>query len=386
MSIKGLRVARISTVPFFVVTQLSAQLRALNDAGADVDVIASNDDMSEVLQSRKDLTFIPVEIAREISPLKDLRSLIQLVILFRKRGYDIVHSTTPKAGLLAAIAGRIAGTQIRLHTFTGQPWVTMSGFKKHLLKFCDWLIARLNTHNFTDSVSQREFLVQEGVISSNKVSVIGVGSLAGVDMDRFDAQRFSPEFIAQTRNELEIPQDAKVLLFVGRVTPEKGIGELMEAFITLRAVHADLFLVLVGPYEAEGREVVESHLAGDCAGYVKVLGLQEVPEKFMAASDLLCLPSYREGFGTVVIEAAAMGLPTVGTDIYGLNDAVVNGETGLLVPVRNPGALSDAIDALLSQPQRLISMSTKARERARRDFDSKYCSALLIQQYEGFYK
>ncbi|AVD94327.1 glycosyltransferase family 1 protein [Pseudomonas sp. SWI36] len=385
MSIKGLRVARISTVPFFVVTQLSAQLRALNEAGAEVDVIASNDDMSGVLQSRKDLNFIPVEIAREISPLKDLRSLIKLIILFRKQGYDIVHSTTPKAGLLAAIAGRIAGVKIRLHTFTGQPWVTMNGFKKHLLKFCDALIARLNTHNFADSVSQREFLVQEGVIPQEKVSVIGFGSLAGVDMERFDCQRFAPEVIAQTRNELEIPQDAKVLLFVGRVTPEKGIGELMEAFTTLRALHADLFLVLVGPYEAEGREVVESHFAAGTA-YVKVLGLQEAPEKFMAAADLLCLPSYREGFGTVVIEAAAMGLPTVGTDIYGLNDAVVNGETGLLVPVRNPGALSDAIDALLSHPQRLISMSTKARERARRDFDSRHCSALLIQQYEGFYK
>lgn len=385
MSIKGLRVARISTVPFFVVTQLSAQLSALDEAGAEVHVIASNDDMSGVLQSRKDLTFISVEIAREISPVKDLRSLIKLIILFRKQRYDIVHSTTPKAGLVSALAARMAGVKVRLHTFTGQPWVTMKGTKRYLLKFCDWLIAKLNTHSFADSASQRDFLIREGVVPQAKISVIGVGSLAGVDMDRFDAQRFSPAQVAQTRGELGIPQDAKILLFVGRVTPDKGICELMEAFNSLKAEYADLYLVLVGPYEAEGREVVESHLSASSASHVKVLGLQAVPEKFMAAADLLCLPSYREGFGTVVIEAAAMGLPTVGTDIYGLNDAVVDGETGLLVPVRDSGALSNAIGALLSQPQRLASMAMKAKERARRDFDSKHCSALLIEQYEGFY-
>lgn len=386
MSINGLRVARISTVPFFVVTQLSAQLSALHEAGAEVHVIASNDDMSDALRLRPDLKFIPVNIAREISPLKDLCSLVRLVILFRKQRYDIVHSTTPKAGLLTAIASRLAGVKVRLHTFTGQPWVTTTGAKKGLLKFCDKLIAALNSHSFTDSASQRDFLVREGVVPAEKISVIGLGSLAGVDMTRFDAGRFAPAAVAQTRTELGIPSSAKVLLFVGRVTPDKGIRELMDAFKLLSGLHQDLYLILVGPYEADGREIVEAYLAGERASHVKVLGLQAEPEKYMAAADLLCLPSYREGFGTVVIEAAAMGLPTVGTDIYGLSDAIVDGQTGLLVPVRNAAALSDAIDSLLSQPDQLSDMAIQAKARARRDFDSRRCSALLIEQYEGFHR
>jgi glycosyltransferase involved in cell wall biosynthesis len=384
MSIKGLRVARISTVPFFVVTQLSAQLQALGEAGAQVHVIASNDELVGALQAREDIRFIPVEIAREISPFKDLVSLIRLVVLFRKQRYDIVHSTTPKAGLLTAIAAKIAGVKVRLHTFTGQPWVTMSGAKKKLLKLCDMLIARLNSHTFTDSVSQRDFLVREGVVAASRISVIGSGSLAGVDIRRFDAARFSPSANDAMRQQLGIPADAKVLLFVGRVTPEKGVGELMQAFLKLQAHYPELYLVLVGPYEADGRAVVESHLTPACVERVKVLGLQAAPEQYMAIADLLCLPSYREGFGTVVIEAAAMGVPTVGTAIYGLTDAIVDGETGLLVPVQNADALAEAIRSLLAEPERLKEMAMHARERAIRDFDSARCSALLIEKYEGF--
>jgi len=385
MSIKGLRIARVSTVPFFVVTQLSAQLRALNESGAEVHVIASDDDLRDALHAMQGVEFMPINIAREISPLSDLVSLVRLIVLFRKKRYDIVHSTTPKAGLLTAIAARVAGVKVRLHTFTGQPWVTMSGLKKQILIFCDKIIANLNTHNFTDSESQRAFLVREGLVSAKKISVIGAGSLAGVDLRRFDSARFSNTQNVELRQALEIPEDAKILLFVGRVTPDKGIRELMLAFSKLCTDQHNVFMVMVGPYEADGREIVESHLAAGHNDRIKIVGMQVEPEKYMAIADILCLPSYREGFGTVVIEAAAMGLPTVGTEIYGLTDAVVQGETGLLVPVGDAGALGEAIGLLLSNPERLAVMSSDARSRARREFDSARCSALLIEKYEGFH-
>lgn len=371
-------------MPFFVVTQLSAQLQALHHAGADVHVIASDDDMGNTLHGMDYVRFVPVSIPREISPLRDLLSLIHLTMVFRRGRYKIVHSTTPKAGLLTALAGLLAGVPVRIHSYTGQPWVTMKGLKKAILIGCDRLIGKLNTHCYTDSRSQRDFLVSAGVVTPSKLSVIGSGSLAGVDVERFDAQRFNSCEKQALRAALGIPDISKVVLFVGRVTRDKGIAELLKAHMQLLEAGEDVYLLMVGPDEADGLDIVRVLGGQGHSDSIKLLGFSAEPEKYMAISDLLCLPSYREGFGTVVIEAAAMGLPTVGTAIYGLTDAVVEGETGLLVPVGDDRALAQALSSLLQDPHKLRAMSANARQRARNEFDSKRLSALLIEQYEGF--
>lgn len=384
MTIQGVPIARVSTVPFFVVTQLSAQLQALHQAGADVHVIASDDEMGNALHGMDYVRFVPVSIPREISPLRDLLSLIHLTMVFRRGRYKIVHSTTPKAGLLTALAGLLAGVPVRIHSYTGQPWVTMKGFKKAILIGCDRLIGKLNTHCYTDSRSQRDFLVSAGVVTPSKLSVIGSGSLAGVDVERFDAQRFNSCEKQALREALGIPDTSKVVLFVGRVTRDKGIAELLKAHMQLLEAGEDVYLLMIGPDEADGLDIVRVLGSQGHSDSIKLLGFSAEPEKYMAISDLLCLPSYREGFGTVVIEAAAMGLPTVGTAIYGLTDAVVEGETGLLVPVGDDRALAQALSSLLRDPDKLRAMSANARQRARNEFDSKRLSALLIEQYEGF--
>jgi len=384
VTIQGVPIARVSTVPFFVVTQLSAQLQALHQAGADVHVIASDDGMGDALHGMDYVRFVPVSIPREISPFRDLLSLIHLTLVFRRGRYKIVHSTTPKAGLLTALAGLLAGVPVRLHTYTGQPWVTMKGLKKAILIGCDRLIGKLNTHAYTDSHSQRDFLINAGVVAPSKLSVIGSGSLAGVDVERFDVQRFNSCDKQALRAALGIPDTSKVVLFVGRVTRDKGIVELLKAHLQLLEAGEEVYLLMVGPDEADGLDIVRVLGGGGHSDHIKLVGFSAEPEKYMAISDLLCLPSYREGFGTVVIEAAAMGLPTVGTAIYGLTDAVVEGKTGLLVPVGDDRALAHALSSLLQDPDKLRAMSANARERARNEFDSKRLSALLIEQYEGF--
>lgn len=385
MQVNNLKVARVSTVPFFVLTQLRAQIEALGASGMSVTVVASKDDMSDELADNKKFNYVPVNIEREINPIKDLFSLFSLVRLFRLNKFDIVHSTTPKAGLLCAIAGFFSGTRIRLHTFTGQPWVTMKGVKKSILKLCDKVIGALNTHCYADSVSQRNFLVSSGIIRADKISVLGTGSLAGINLDRFDPARYSPEDLGALRSYLKIPKSGKIVLFVGRITPDKGIKELISAFGEAVNKQGDIYLVLVGPFESAGEDIVNGVSDPKVRNNIKIVGYSEEPEKYMALADLLCLPSYREGFGTVVIEAAAMGTPTIGTDIYGLSDAILNGETGILVPVKDSVALERALISTLSDAPLLSSLGVAARSRAVTDFSSVTCSELLINEYRRFF-
>ncbi len=373
-------IARVATVPLFVVTHLSAQLAAIADSGASVTVITSPDELSMSLPSTQ-YRFKPVYIARKIHLLSDLISLIKLVKLFRKERYHIVHSTTPKAGLLCALAAKLAGVPIRLHTYTGQTWITLSGFKKTVVKFCDKLIGGCNTHCYADSTSQKEFLIKNKIIKQKNISVLGSGSLSGVDIKRFEEANFPKHEKIKIRTQLGIKAEI-VLLFLGRITKDKGIFELIESFSQLLQENLSLKLIIAGPFEDNLEQSFKAYAQQLC-GSEKVLFLKfcEKPENLIAITDILCLPSYREGFGTVAIEAAAMGVPTVGTKIYGLTDAIVDGQTGLLVEPRNTTQLTRALKTLISNEQLRVTMGQHAKERAIKEFDSRIVSHLVVNEY-----
>lgn len=378
-----IKLARVSTVPYFVVSQLSGQLGAIASSGMDVTVISSDGpELGQLRSEALPLRIITLEIARSISLVKDVRSLWRLFWLFRRERFDVVHSTNPKAGMIAAVAGLFAGVPVRLHTFTGQPWVSLHGPLRWVARWGDSLIGRLNTRCYADSESQRRFLVEQRVISQSRISVIGAGSISGVDIERFNAARFSAQERSQTRADLGVPADAPVMLFVGRITADKGVRELLAAFHEIKQTGSCAHLVFVGPFDAErsgGNEITRSDI--DDIPDTHVVGYSEQPEVYMSIADILCLPSYREGFGTVVIEAAAMGVPTVGTDIYGLSDAVVNGETGILVPPRDSTALARALACLIDDPVRRSEMGNAARCRAEKSFDAKTVNEKVIAEY-----
>lgn len=380
--LNNIRIARVSTVPFFIVTQLKSQLEALTESGAEVTIVASNDDLSDNLTLINKCSFKPVSIPRQIHLITDFMALIKLWNLFRKEQFSIVHSTTPKAGLLCSIAAKLAGVPICIHTYTGQPWVTMSGIKKYIAKFSDKLIARLNIGCYTDSVSQKDFLIQQKIIQPNKLKVIGSGSLAGVSLSRFSQTNFTDAERKQLKHSLGIDDSKQVLLFIGRITKEKGVFELIDAMHQLLKKTADIVLLIVGPFEQQNEQSIREYAQKLCANQVIFTGFDAKPERFMAISDLLCLPSYREGFGTVVIEAAAMGIPVVATKIYGLVDAVIDGVTGVLVEPQNSIQLAQALEALLSNKQLRQKMGEQAKLRAEKDFDSRYCNQLLINEYK----
>lgn len=309
----------------------------------------------------------PVEIRRKVSVWKDLFALYALWRFYRDRQFDAVFTVTPKGGLLGMVAARWAGIPVRVHCFTGQVWSTRKGPVRHLLKLMDKVIALSATHLLADSASQREFLISENVVSAHGISVLGSGSVSGVDTKRF---RPDPIVRERLRKELGIPRDSVCLLYVGRMKREKGILDLLDAFRRLSVEHVGLQLLLVGPDE-------EKLLPDNLPKGIHAVGYTKSVESYMAAADLICLPSYREGFGSVLIEAAAAGLPAVASRIYGITDAVADGETGFL---HQPGDTDDLMVILrpLLESQALRSqMSARARRRALDFFSSSHVEELL---------
>lgn len=321
---------------------------------------------------------VPIRIARAISPTADLWALWTLFRYFRSGHFDTVHSVTPKAGLLAMTAARLAGVPHRIHCFTGQVWATRRGLGRTLLKGADRFIAANATHILTDSHSQRAFLESEGVLDKGLADVLGHGSISGVDIERFHPDEGARKKI---RSELGVPQQACLLLFLGRLNRDKGILDLAQAFTRLASNHSDVWLVMVGPDEGDISAQLERS-CGDAMARVRRVGYTTTPEHYMAAADVFVLPSYREGFGSVVIEAAACGIPAVASRIYGLTDAVEEDVTGLLHPPGNIAALYDSLARLCGDHALRTRMGAMARERAARDFSMASVTAALLAYYE----
>lgn len=379
--LSGLRIARIATVPMFFSTHLKDQLPAIGEAGAEIDVICSDGPQLKDIAWSPRLRSVTIEIPRSISPFADAKALVALWRQFRKGRYDIIHSTTPKAGLLSALAGWLARVPVRIHTFTGQPWVTLKGPKAWVAKASDRLIGRLSTRCFTDSNSQRQFLIDQGILKADKVTVLGEGSVAGVDTARFDLANFPKTEREEARRALGIDPGDLVFLFLGRICRDKGIFELFQALSDLRAQGYDPKLVLAGPIESSADDPVPLSAKSLEASGVIHLDFTSEPERYIALSDCLVLPSYREGFGSVVIEAAAMGRPAIGTDIYGLSDAIVNEETGILVPPQAVATLAAAMRKLIENPQMRADLGQSARDRARALFTSEALNEAVIADY-----
>ena len=375
------RVCLVATVPMPLIVFMGPHIRALSqhyditivtNGGAGFD---SADSLSPLLGEH--VSYRNLQLAREISVFTDLLALIGLWRLFRREKFQAVHSITPKAGLLTMVAGLLAGVPVRIHWFTGQVWVTRKGSGRWLLKTLDRLLAACSTHLLVDSPSQSKFLIREGVIRQNQVTVLGQGSICGVDTDRFQPNSMSRSKI---RENMGIADAAVVALSLGRLKSDKGIPELSSAFLLAAQQHADLHLLLAGPDE-EGMRASVAHNLSTVADRIHFAGFTKEPETFMAAADFFILPSHREGFGASVIEAAACGIPTIGSRIYGLTDAIVDGETGLLIPVGDIAGFADAMSKLAMDRDFRLTLGEQALARVKRDFRQKTLTDALLNYY-----
>jgi len=320
--------------------------------------------------------FFNVPIVRTISPLRDALAAIHLLFFFRRQGFAVVHSITPKAGLLSMVAAWLARVPVRLHTFTGQVWVTRKGPMRALLRGMDRVIARIATGVLVDSRSQREFLIANQVATAAKATVLGGGSICGVD------ERFRPDAAARdrVRAALGLPRDAVLFLYLGRVSRDKGVIDLAKAFAALAKRQASAYLLVVGPDEEGLMKRVEELLAG-CRDRFRRVDFTNRPEEYMAAADVFCLPSYREGFGQVAIEASATELPVIASRIYGVTDAVVDGETGLFHAPGDVDALTERMQTLIGHPEMRRSLGSAGRVRVLREFSAERVTRALLQYY-----
>lgn len=375
------RICRVVTVPMTFETLLRDQVRRIVAGGLELTLVCSPGDGMDAFARAAGARYMPLPMARQMSPARDAASLGALTRLLRKERFDLVHSSTPKAGLLTALAGRLSGTPLRLHTFTGQPWVELTGAMRVAAREADRTIGRLDTHLYADSRSQREFLVAQGIARADRLAVVADGSISGVDLRRFDPAALAPARAA-VRTALGIPPGARVVVFVGRLTRDKGARELVEAFLAAGASRPDLELLLVGPLEPE-RDPLPPDTLEAIADHPRIhaVGFSAEPERYLAAADLFCLPSYREGFGSVAIEAGALGLPVIATRVTGLVDAVVDGETGRLVPAKDAAALAAAMADLLDDDALRRRLGEAGRRRAVAGFDAEIVDAAVVAEY-----
>jgi glycosyltransferase involved in cell wall biosynthesis len=362
-----LKICFVATVDVAITSFLATHLRQLAKL-YDLTIITNTNNTDFLSQIGLDANLIQIKFSRKVDFFADIYCLVKLVQIFMRTRFASVHSITPKAGLLAMLAARICFIPTRVHTFTGQVWATETGLKRPFLKFIDRLLGKMTTHNFIDSPSQRDFLVQQKVLNEQKSIVFGSGSVSGVDLKRFMPNE---HMRVKVKLELAIPKGAFVFIYLGRLNQDKGILDLACAFANIK--NSKAFLLIVGQDEGgfvEKIKVINTHKSSQ----VKFVDFTNKPEDYLAASDALCLPSYREGFGNVIIEAAGMGIPAIASNIYGISDAIIDEQTGLLHTPRDVKSIFDAMEHFLTKTKLVKKYGDAAMERVRTEFDANKIS------------
>ena len=360
----------VATVEFAVSAFLLNHLKELSKY-YDLTVIVNLKNPNFLIDTKLNINLVNINFSRKINIISDLLSLVQLVYLFLIKRYDAVHSITPKAGLLAMIASFLTFIPVRIHCFTGQVWATKSGLSRLFLKLIDKVIGILSTQNIIDSKSQYNFLVKHNVLNKDKSLVFGSGSVSGVDLLKFKP---NTKVKLSLRKKLKISPASFIFVFIGRLNYEKGIYDLIDSFILADLKSA--YLLIIGPDE----ENISSKFKGKQSNII-FSDITSSPQDFLAISNVLCLPSYREGFGNIVIEAAAIGLPSIVSNIYGLSDAIVQNKTGLTHEPKDVEEITRLMIALFNDRKLVAELGEAAKKRATSEFDSK----ILVKHWKDFY-
>lgn len=375
MSRNRKKIFRTVTVPQSIGFFEEVMMRLKNYGYEIVVVTSPGKELDDFRQRHPQEKTIEVLMERRISIVKDLKSLWQMIGVMRKEKPYMVHSMTPKAGLLSMIAGWLTGVPVRIHTFTGLVWPTETGIKRRILMATDWLTCACATHINPEGQGVLNDLKNHG-ICRKPMKVLGYGNVMGVDMERFNPARFTDV----KKNEKEFR-----FIFVGRIVGDKGINELVEAFVRLNKEIPNTKLTIVGKYEAnldpikpETLKVIEENPCIEACGpkYGDALLVEYMK------SDCFVMPSYREGFPNTVMEAGAMGLPSVVTDINGSREIIIHGENGIIVPSKDADALYEAMKLILVNAPLRQEMSVNARPLIESRFEKGYVQRCLIDFYE----
>ena len=373
------RIFLVTSATWFIEQFLIPQIR-LAVLEFDVSIYVNTSDTDLLKRLDINANVVPTPITRTIRPVSDIYALVRLYRAMRRDRPNLVHSTGPKGGLLGMMAAWAARVPVRIHTFTGQVWTNSTGFPRWALKMADRCTALLATDILVDSPSQRLYIVNQGIVPQHKTSVLGKGSISGVNIHRFLP---NDEMRAEIRRKYSIPGTAFLILYMARLTRDKGAIVMAEGFARLNIDYpGSAYMLVVGP--DEGGVVASMRLI--CRDYlpqIHFLGYTNVPEYFMAAADVLCLPSYREGFGTVLINAASVGIPAIASRIYGSEDAIVEGETGMLIKPGDSSELAFKLSLLMHDPVLRAKFGTQGRARVQKEFSEGALTDAMIEFYRA---
>ena len=366
---------RISTIPLSLDVLLQGQLRMLSEHYEVVGVSSPGEELDKVAQ-REGIRTIAVPMERKISPFKDLVSLFRLIRLFHREKPWMVHSLTPKAGLLAMTAAWICRVPVRIHMFTGLVFPTTTGLKQKILMATDSITCACATNILPEGKGVKRDL-KHFHITSKPLQIIGNGNINGIDLEYFDR---TPEVLEQAEKYRK--EEVVTFCFVGRIVRDKGMNELVAAFQRLHQAYPNTRLVLVGPFEEKLDPVLpETRQAIEQQAAIEWMGWQNDIRPFLAASEVFVFPSYREGFPNVVLQAGAMGLPSIVTDINGSSEIISEGVNGFIIPSQNEEALYKAMEKLLDTEER-----RKLAQQARPQIANRYERKALWKELLKFYR
>ena len=371
------KIIRATTIPLSLDIFCKDMLKELSSQ-YDILAVSSPGEELDRVAAREGVAIAKVAMQRHIAPFHDFISLLKLIRLFYREKPWIVHSMTPKAGLLCMIAAKLCRVPHRIHTFTGLIWPTASGLKRKILIATDKLLCSCATIIIPEGNGVKQDLLSAR-ITSKPLNVLANGNVRGIDLNHY---RLSDEVVQQAKG---LRKDNTITyIFIGRLVADKGITELVNAFVKLNQLHDNTRLLLVGPKEQE-RSPLPSHILQTIESHksIEAVGMQHDIRPWLAAADVFVFPSYREGFPNVVIEAGAMALPSIVTDINGSNEIIIEGKNGLIIPSHDSDSLFNSMLRLYSDASLRQSLSRNARDLIADRFDCHLVRKALYDLYSS---
>lgn len=376
------KLIRITTAPLSLKYLLSNQMKYMNENGFEVIMVSSEGKEWPDLIAHEKCAHRIVHMTRKMTPFTDLGSLWRLYKLFKKEKPDIVHSHTPKAGLLAMLAAKLAGVKIRIHTIAGLRFMTATGLGRKIMVSMEKLTAKCAHHVWPNSHSLMNYITEHKLVHPKKMQVIGHGSSNGVDLNRYSVAALKPEKLAEIKKLLHYDDSLCYLLNMGRIVKDKGIDEVMKAFSVVYEANTKLRLIVLGAFEDdldpisdEARKILTTH-----PGIIHIDWSDHV-EYFMHLSHLLVHASYREGFPNTLLQTGAMNCPIICSAIEGSVDIVTHNETGLLFEARNADDLLKNLEFALTHPEDMKKYATNLRTKIEQYFSQQYLHRCMKEKY-----
>lgn len=377
------KLIRVTTVPMALKHLLAGQMRYMKENGFEVTMISADGKERDDVIKNEGCPHIIIPMTRKITPFADLRSLWQLYKFFKKEKPDIVHSHTPKAGLLSMLAAKFTGVKIRVHTIAGLRFMTSTGFTRKVLVTMEKLTASSATHVWPNSFSLLKYIRNNRLVNESKLQVIGKGSSNGIDLNRYSNDKLKAGRLEEIKKELKFSSENIYLLSVGRIVNDKGINELLNVFSELYTANNKIRLVLLGSFEEELDPIpeVSKKTLKEHPGIIHINWSNEV-EYYMHLSALLVHPSYREGFPNVLLQAGAMSCPVVCSIIEGNIDIVDHEKTGLLFKVKNEEDLKEKLTFAINNPELMKQYATALRQKVETCFDQQIVHQAIRDKYQ----